>query len=312
MAQNNEGGIHSADYQRRLVEGSGNVDPAGNFSIQVLKVALQEQYNITLPHISQESLKEQLNHKKSDITEFQGFICHKAAHWFAIRQIGGRFWNLNSTLPRPVPVSHFQLASEMTQWQNQGYTLFCVPSGLPSCGTKKGQSGAGGQWHKMSDLLRGKSTEKDPWEQLTGKGMRLDGSSARANSTMLAQEARIDALTEEEQLQMAYQQSLETAFSEPETKHAALERLPPPPPEPSAGVKDSARLQFRLPDGRRFVRRFNLTDSIQVVFAFVQQATDHTALELKCGYPPKALDMMSTESIGDAKIAGESIQARLL
>lgn len=35
MAQNNEGGTKSADYLRRVQEGSSNVDERGNFSIQV-------------------------------------------------------------------------------------------------------------------------------------------------------------------------------------------------------------------------------------------------------------------------------------
>ncbi len=35
MASNNEGGVSSKDYLKRLAEGSGNVDESGNFSIEV-------------------------------------------------------------------------------------------------------------------------------------------------------------------------------------------------------------------------------------------------------------------------------------
>eukprot|EP00511_Aplanochytrium_stocchinoi_P008037 CAMPEP_0204852544 /NCGR_PEP_ID=MMETSP1347-20130617/11933_1 /ASSEMBLY_ACC=CAM_ASM_000690 /TAXON_ID=215587 /ORGANISM="Aplanochytrium stocchinoi, Strain GSBS06" /LENGTH=91 /DNA_ID=CAMNT_0051996857 /DNA_START=150 /DNA_END=421 /DNA_ORIENTATION=- len=41
------GAPSSPGYQARLQEGSYNVDPAGNFSIQVLTVALQQKYGLT-------------------------------------------------------------------------------------------------------------------------------------------------------------------------------------------------------------------------------------------------------------------------
>ena len=43
----------AAEYQRRLKEGFNNVDGSGNFSIQVLTVALQEQLGLVLTSISQ-------------------------------------------------------------------------------------------------------------------------------------------------------------------------------------------------------------------------------------------------------------------
>jgi ataxin-3 len=119
MAQNNEGGVNSKDYLNRIAEGSGNVDPSGNFSIEVLRSALKHEYDLDLPNVRQESLGE-----FGDVTEMEGFICNKDAHWFAIRKINGRFWNLNSMDERPKTISHFKLATEIAGFQNSGCKLF--------------------------------------------------------------------------------------------------------------------------------------------------------------------------------------------
>jgi hypothetical protein len=78
--------------------------------------------------------------------------------------------------------------------QNQGYTIFCVVSGLPEGGVRPTQrqghalndSSPNHVWHKMSDLLKGKSTTidnaKDPWHSV-GSGMRLDGKSTTSSKT---------------------------------------------------------------------------------------------------------------------------------
>lgn len=125
MAANNEGGTSSKDYLKRLQEGSGNVDESGNFSIEVLRSALMSRYDLELPNLLQQGLN------KLEITEMEGFICNRSSHWFAIRKINGRFWNLNSTNERPEVISHFKLASEMQALMDGGWSVFCVVSGLP-------------------------------------------------------------------------------------------------------------------------------------------------------------------------------------
>jgi ataxin-3 len=125
MASNNEGGVSSKDYLKRIAEGSGNVDESGNFSIEVLRSALLSRYNLELPNIRQQGLS------KLEITTMDGFICNRSSHWFAIRKINDRYWNLNSTLERPEVISHFRLAAEMEALQNSGYSVFCVVDSLP-------------------------------------------------------------------------------------------------------------------------------------------------------------------------------------
>ena len=90
MAQNNEGGTKSKDYLKRAAEGSGNVvsgtylyvnnncklnlhepfyltnyiiilqDESGNFSIEVLRSALMNRYNLQLPNIRQQGVGDKI------------------------------------------------------------------------------------------------------------------------------------------------------------------------------------------------------------------------------------------------------------
>ena len=83
FASNCEGGVRSKDYLQRLQEGSGNVDESGNFSIEVLRSALLGRFGAQLPSIRQQGVAGR------EITEIDGFICNRAAHWFAIRKING-------------------------------------------------------------------------------------------------------------------------------------------------------------------------------------------------------------------------------
>lgn len=54
-----------------------------------------------------------------------------------------------------------------------------------------------------------------------------------------------------------------------EDKFAAI--LPKENEEPPAGDKESTRIQFRLGDGSRFVRRFKITDTVTDLFAFIKK-----------------------------------------
>jgi ataxin-3 len=320
QSDKNDGSLdyNNKDYRERLKMGSQNVDGAGNYSIQVLKSALQQEYGLTLPHYSQQDLLD----GSQDITDFQGFLCHKSDHWFAIRKIGGRFWNLNSMSDIPVPISHFKLATEMQAWGSQGYTIFCVPTGLPAGGAKppKGSvtNSATSHWHKMSDLLRGQSTQKDPWENV-GSGMRLDGAStatsaAPSSANDFTTASTVSGLSEEEQLQLALQASLEPTvpaqFSAPSMTRVVSESLPPVPPEPAAGQAGSVRIQFKLPSSR-CVRRFLLTDPVLAVYAFCQER-EQKNIELIYGFPPTDLAAQQHETIGSASLGGQSLTGRFV
>ena len=300
------GGTNNQDYQRRLAEGSGNVDAAGNFSIQVLKAALQQQYQVDLPCLTNEHLQS----KNKDITSYDGFLCHKDNHWFAIRHVGGRFWNLNSMEAFPLPVGHFRLAQDLQGWRTQGYPV-CVVTVLPYVdGSRQRITVPNASFHKMSDLLKGKATGKDPWESLQGAGRRLDGGARSAPSTQSNSLSSIEHLTEDEQVALALSASIadvqEQEFKQ--TSNVALASVPVPP-EPSAGTPGAVRIQLKLPGGRKLVRRFMTTDTVNGVEACCRQKLqEERPVQILSGFPPKPLDGFLT--IEQAELANQSVQVR--
>jgi ataxin-3 len=275
------------------------VDGAGNFSIQVLSTALKNKYNLDLPNIRQQGVGDSL-----EVTEIEGFICNREAHWFAIRKINGRYWNLNSMAERPMIISHFKLAAEIQALQDSGYSVFCVPSGLsPACSSKaQRERGLPQYWWKEDDLVQGKgdsavTAATDPWRDV-GSGMRLDGRAATTSD-------EIGDLTEEEMLQMALAASME--------KPAVKEETVPLTPEPGAGIEGGVKIQFRLPNGGRKVRRFLKDDSVKMLYTYVDEESKDgqgKSLELRFGFPPTDLQGLRDKTVGEAKLAGEAIQGR--
>jgi ataxin-3 len=307
----------SKDYRRRLAEGSGNVDAQGNFSIEVLRAALLNRYGLALPNLLQEGVADSM-----DVTEMEGFICNRSAHWFAIRKINGRYWNLNSTLERPQLISHFRLAAEIEGLQNEGYSVFCVPKGLPEPCTSMAQRSRGlpQYWWKESDLVKdvtnAKTMATDPWRNV-GSGMRLDGNSTKKETAAPATNgddhymADLGGLTEEELMQYALEASLQQDDPKPSANGASKVGVPA---EPSADASGAIKIQFRLPDGQRVVRRFLESDSVAIVYAYVEEGCQGNGrqLELRYGFPPKDLQERRNSTIAEAKLAGESITGRFV
>lgn len=298
---NTDHGVNSKDYIRRVAEGSGNVDPSGNFSIEVLKSALMTRYNLSLASISSETIAN------IEITTLSGFICHKDSHWFAIRKINERYWNLNSTLESPQLISSFHLALEIESYRNNGYSVFTVENGanLPDiCNSEAGLvRGQAKFWWKEEDLIKGRgkmaNEVNNPWNNV-GVGMRLDG---KSNSSSL----NVDNLTEDELIQIAMSASLEP------TKSLNGPKLSP---EPSISEEGAVRIQFRLPNGKKVIRRFLGTDLVALLYTFVEESCTGEGqgrqLQLKSGFPPKSLEEKTDLTISDAGLAGETVQSRFV
>lgn len=311
MRDNDEGGIYSKDYIQRVAEGSGNIDPSGNFSIEVLRSALLTRYNLSLVNIRQEGVS------KREPSKFEGFICNKDSHWFAIRSINGRFWNLNSTLERPEMINGFKLSVEIDNLQNTGYSVFCIlgeESGckLPAPCTTIKNRGDPKFWWKEADLVEGKTNAatgaSDHWNNLK-TGRRLDnGSNA---STM----SNIDSsgLTEEEMIQLAMQASLE-ASHQSEVKDSSDQPIftEPLKPEPPSTDPDAVRIQFRLPNNTRVIRRFSKSDLVATLYQFAIEISPNqngSTLELKAHFPPKDISDQKSLTIDEAKLSNAAIQA---
>lgn len=312
MSNNNEGGINSKEYIQRVAEGSLNVDDSGNYSIEVLRTALMNKCELTLSNVKQESIRA------LDITEFEGFICNRESHWIAIRKINDKFWNLNSVIDKPQMISHFRLAAELESLQHEGYSVFCVVEigSLPSiCKDERDREerGLSKFWWKESDLLSGTAGKKssameDPWNNVTGNGMRLDGKSTTSehSTAWLENKTFTEGMTEAQMMEVAMQMSLQQAEStQPNVK---LQNLSDEPSPNAAGV---LRIQFRLPDGRKKERRFMKDDQVLLLYAYVdKECPSDKRLELRAGFPPRELSSLMTETLESCKLAGECIQCR--
>ena len=79
--------------------------------------------------------------------------------------------------------------------------------------------------------------------------------------------------------------------------------------EPSTG--DLARVQIRMPDGRRLVRRFRGDGPVKLIYAFVAQSNDDAkagrTFELKAKFPPQDLYVTVDHGIKSCGLDGEAI-----
>jgi Ataxin-3 len=153
---------------------SSNVDSTGNFSIQVLRVALQKSHGMELASWTDE-LKD-LNPLRED-----GFVVNRREHWFALRNIGGRWWNLNSTMERPEWITDQALVGFMRQLRSDGFHVFIPTSGkMPKAGVLPSaydENYDGKYWLTESELLRPPvaANAAPKVAAFSGKGQRLDG-----------------------------------------------------------------------------------------------------------------------------------------
>ncbi len=126
--------------------------------MDVLRVALERFGDIQLVNSTAQDAQQE-----ADMTQEQGFIVNRAEHWFTLRRIGQRWFNLNSMLPKPEEVRPFYLSAFLAQLQEDGYSVFIVRgTGLPAQGFPDeadligGESGmGGGRWYRVSDLVGG-------------------------------------------------------------------------------------------------------------------------------------------------------------
>lgn len=163
-------GNMTPDAMKFLSERSGNVDESGNFSIQVLKAALQQSHAIEL--ISWTADKG--NHS-TEMTAEKGFIVNRSSHWFTVRKIKNRWWNLNSTLEQPEAITEFYLTAFLSQLIGDGYTVFQAKGNVPVAGVKPfgSSSTVSTKWYSEKDLVSKSGPAVEAANSFPGEGRRL-------------------------------------------------------------------------------------------------------------------------------------------
>jgi len=207
------------DQQERLLGGinnyheSANVDDSGNFSIQVLRCALQRYCGadlVTWFHKSGE--------KDIEPTEKKGFVVNRSEHWFTIRKIRDTWWNLNSTNERPDMISPFYLSAFLGQLRADGYSVFFVDGKIPDEGdpnlANEYLHKGSGHWYSEEELLRpsgargGTVAQPPAFQAFQGKGRRL----VDKDVTHIQDLTAMDSYDEELELAKAISASLEPAI----------------------------------------------------------------------------------------------------
>ncbi|XP_047489532.1 ataxin-3-like isoform X6 [Penaeus chinensis] len=123
-----EFGMQTEDFRRFMEQPSVNMDDTGMFSVQVITSALKL-WDLTLvPYESSSNLAQKA---RGNPTDQQAYICNFKEHWLTMRKLGYQWFNLNSQLPFPEPISDTYLALFLKQLQHDGYSIFVVEGSLP-------------------------------------------------------------------------------------------------------------------------------------------------------------------------------------
>jgi ataxin-3 len=187
-----EGGESSEEYQKFIASGSNNMDDSGFFSIQVMASALKVWGLDMLNYASQNIISDAA---RQDPTSQKAFICNFQEHWFTIRKMGNQWFNLNSLLSGPELISDTYLSLQLTQLQQEGYSIFVVNGIFPEC--------------RADQVLSTTQVTQSEKPSLLNEGIKKDTPSktgARGN----------DGFTEEErqQMQQAIQASMASTFED--------------------------------------------------------------------------------------------------
>lgn len=197
---------------------SSNVDEAGNFSIQVLRVALQRLHALDLEPWFQRAGEQQAK----DPSHYRAFIVNRREHWFTIRKIRNNWWNLNSSSDLPEAISEFFLSAFLNELKSSGYSVFIVSGSAAPLSDSHTANPAEfedrpkvdtGSWHLERDLLEGTGSvggarndaKAGSFQAFGGEGRRLDG---RGNDALLDPQM-LDDMDEDTQLALAISASME-------------------------------------------------------------------------------------------------------
>lgn len=273
-------------------QGSQNVDASGNFSISVIENALSEQglqaVNLDRPDIRQSVYGQCAEH---------AFICnsHARAHWFALRKVFGRWWNLDSLAASPVPVSDFALIAFLESTMQSGFTIFVIRSfekqaivTLPDPISSTRRT-ASNQYYLTEAQIEELKAAHARGEQLAMEEAREAGEDepSKPAFTMIAPAGRKPAeKTDWGKLGAGaslggapradvMDDDLQAAL------RASLDSVPEPPSEPPEG--DGSEIQVRLPQGGRIQRRWARSRSMLEVCAWVEYVSVKDASK---GIPP--------------------------
>jgi len=141
---------------------SHNVDANGNFSVDVLKTALNRA-GMTMQHIDSDEVRAIFKNKGGPLSQ-DGYVLNLDNHWFAVRKLNGKWYNLDSLKPSPILISNEHLENFFEKQKSVGYTVFLVGGKYPQPAylqdDKNLKHRGGGNWFDVSAAKPFKPTQK--------------------------------------------------------------------------------------------------------------------------------------------------------
>lgn len=143
-----EQGFDTAEFRAFSQEASGNVSLDGNFSISVLQNALRV-WGLACTPFRSSTEPEAAAARAAPVAQ-RGYLLNLDRHWYAIRRLGVEWWNFNSLLAAPEPVSDTYLSLLLEQLQVEGWSIFVVSGAWQARGAMRGEATSDGVWLSRS------------------------------------------------------------------------------------------------------------------------------------------------------------------
>jgi len=282
-----EMGTETKDFLKFMGEDSGNVGLDGNFSVEVIKKAIEVMGLATTP-LNHPDMQEVSNQPQKE----QGFICNLSNHWFAIRNINKQFWDLNSLHKQPVYLSEIYLGAFLKQLQVEGYTIYVVRGKFPDIHRDYENRNwiiaptTGSQYrpqqqnyHKLTDnddddLARAIAASLDNNKNYNSS---IQNNHSHGNSfNRLNNESQV--LNDDEDLERAIALSIQTAeIDKKESLEREVKRRKSTLPiEPPISEPQITNIMIRLLNGKKVSRRFRQSDILEDIFnwLFIEHEID--------------------------------------
>ena len=138
----------TAELRAFAAEGSGNVSLDGNFSITVLQEALRV-WGLACTPFASKTEPAAAAARAAPVAQ-RGFLLNLDKHWYTIRRIGVEWWNFNSLLAAPEPVSDTYLRLLLEQLEVEGWSIFVITGAWQARNALRGQATADGVWLSRS------------------------------------------------------------------------------------------------------------------------------------------------------------------
>lgn len=125
LLEQNSAGETTNSASPQTIGTSHNSDETGNFSLGVIERALAAAGGFEAVYVDRKDVNR-------DPRCESGFVAnsHEQRHWFAVRRVWGRWWDLNSLRQGPLEISESELGDVLERARDQGFTVFAVRSQL--------------------------------------------------------------------------------------------------------------------------------------------------------------------------------------